>query len=66
VGAGRRGAPPASIVVLSGDVHHAYVAEASFARPGVTAQVVQAVCSPMRNPLDRRERRALRAAHSGS
>ena len=64
IGSGARGPAPRTISVLSGDVHHAYVAEASFSRPGVTAHVVQAVCSPLRNPLDRRERRALRASVS--
>jgi hypothetical protein len=65
VGAGERGAPPASIVVLSGDVHHAYLAEAGFPRSaGVRSAVVQAVCSPIRNPLDRNERRMLRSALS--
>jgi hypothetical protein len=63
VGAGERGTPPASIVLLSGDVHHAYLAEAGFPREaGVRSAVVQAVCSPLRNPLDRRERAMLRAA----
>ena len=33
VGTGKRGKPPASIVVLSGDVHHAYLAEVGF-KPG--------------------------------
>lgn len=65
VGAGERGEPPATIVTLSGDVHHAYVAEAGFRRSaGVRSAVVQAVCSPFRNPLDARERRAVRAAAS--
>jgi hypothetical protein len=65
VGSGERGAPPASIVVLSGDVHHAYLAEAGFPRgAGVRSAVVQAVCSPIRNPLDRNERRMLRSALS--
>lgn len=65
VGSGERGAPPASIVLLSGDVHHAYVAEAAFpAGSGVRSTVVQAVCSPMRNPLDKRERRFMRAMHT--
>ena len=63
VGAGERGAAPASIVLLSGDVHHAYLAEAGFPRAaGVRSAVVQAVCSPVRNPLDRRERLVLRSA----
>jgi hypothetical protein len=65
VASGARGPAPASIVVLSGDVHHAYLAKASFpGRAPVTSAVVQAVCSPIRNPLDRRERRMLRAALS--
>jgi hypothetical protein len=65
VGSGKRGRPPASIVVLSGDVHHAYLAETAFA-PGaaVESAVYQAVCSPYRNPLDGSERRAIRAGFS--
>jgi hypothetical protein len=62
-GAGERGEPPASIVVASGDVHHAYLAEMAFPRgSGVRSAVYQAVCSPFRNPLDKRERRAIRAS----
>ena len=30
VGTGERGEPPATIVALSGDVHHAYLAEVGF------------------------------------
>jgi len=62
VGAGKRGKAPASIVILSGDVHHAYLAEMAF-RPGAEMQsaVYQAVCSPYRNPLDAHERRAIKA-----
>jgi hypothetical protein len=65
VGAGKRGRAPASIVVLSGDVHHAYLAEMAF-RPGaeVKSAIYQAVCSPYRNPLDRRERLAIEAGFS--
>jgi hypothetical protein len=50
--AGARGSPPASIVFLSGDVHYAYLAEATL--PGATAQtkLYQAVCSPFRHCLD--------------
>jgi hypothetical protein len=62
VAAGRRGAAPGTIMLLSGDVHHAYVAEASFPGREVTSRVLQATCSPIRNPLDKRERRALRSA----
>jgi hypothetical protein len=63
VGAGRRGEAPSTICLLSGDVHHAYLAEVGFA-PGseVRSAVWQAVCSPFRNPLDANERRVIRAA----
>ncbi len=65
VGAGEHGKAPASIIMLSGDVHHAYVAEAEFPeRSGVTSAIVQAVCSPIRNPLDSKERRVMKAALS--
>ena len=54
VASGRRGATPRSVTFLSGDVHHSYVALAS-ADPeqevGLRSVVVQAVCSPIRNPL---------------
>jgi PhoD-like phosphatase len=62
VAAGERGAAPASIVTLSGDVHHAYLCEVAFPRgSGVRSSVWQAVCSPFRNPLDAAERRSIRA-----
>ena len=61
VGRGERGEPPASIVVLSGDVHHAYLAEVGFARgTGMRSSAWQATCSPFRNPLDRKERTVMR------
>jgi hypothetical protein len=65
VGSGKRGKAPASIVVMSGDVHHAYVAEMGF-RPeaAVRSAVVQAVCSPYRNPLDSKERRVVELGFS--
>jgi hypothetical protein len=63
VGSGQRGPAPATICVLSGDVHHAYLAEVGFpAGSGVTSAVWQAVCSPFRNPLDANERRVIKAA----
>jgi hypothetical protein len=65
VGTGKRGEPPATIVALSGDVHHAYLAEVAYRRgTGMRSQVWQAVCSPFRNPLDQRERRMIRFAAS--
>jgi hypothetical protein len=61
VASGRRGEPPATITLLGGDVHHAYLAEVAFRRSaGARSRVVQAVCSPFRNDLDRNERRVLR------
>jgi PhoD-like phosphatase len=59
VAAGRRGSAPASVTFLSGDVHHSYVSEARLSRrtaqraPALRGRIVQAVCSPIRNPLPR-------------
>ncbi|HEX2232375.1 MAG TPA: alkaline phosphatase D family protein [Thermoleophilaceae bacterium] len=62
VAAGERGPAPASIVTLSGDVHHAYLCEVAFPRgSGVRSAVWQAVCSPFRNPLDAKARRSIKA-----
>jgi hypothetical protein len=50
--AGTRGRPPASVTLLSGDVHHSYVAHVSLPAgisPGTS--VCQLVCSPMHNLL---------------
>jgi hypothetical protein len=47
---GNRGAPPGTITFLSGDVHHSYVAEAQHQS---RTRILQAVCSPIRNPLPR-------------
>jgi phosphodiesterase/alkaline phosphatase D-like protein len=61
VAAGHRGRPPGSVVVLSGDVHHTYLAELSFrgAHAGHGhSPAWQAVCSPLRNPLPRDQRLA--------
>ena len=56
---------PATIVALSGDVHHAYLAEVGFEKgTGMRSNVYQAVCSPFRNPLDKNERRMMRTAAS--
>jgi hypothetical protein len=61
VAAGRHGDPPASICLLGGDVHHAFLSEVAFPRGShVASRVVQAVCSPFRNDLDRGARRVLR------
>ena len=57
VGSGRLGAAPASVVMLGGDVHQAYLEHVGF-RPArnVTSAVYQAVCSPFRNQLERKQR----------
>jgi hypothetical protein len=49
---GARGAPPASVTVIGGDIHHSYLAEVEFP-PGTNPRtpVYQAVCSPIHNVL---------------
>jgi len=64
VAEGRLGGRPASVIALGGDVHHAYLARGVFEGAGEHAPVWQAVCSPMRNPLSRREQRAIRLGMS--
>ncbi|MDZ5662093.1 alkaline phosphatase D family protein [Nocardioides sp. S-58] len=58
VAAGERGTAPSTVTFLSGDVHHSYVSEARPARGGrrLESTVLQAVCSPIRNPLSRHTR----------
>ena len=50
ISTGKRGDPPATVLILSGDIHHGYLAEATF-RGGTESRVYQAVCSPLRNAL---------------
>jgi hypothetical protein len=65
IGSGKRGRAPATICILSGDVHHAYLAEVAFRRDAkVSSAVYQAVCSPYRKALDAHERLAVRIGHS--
>lgn len=67
---GRRPDGPASVCVLSGDVHHAYVAEAWFpddTRPGgrpVLSRVYQLTCSPLHNHVPAVMEAAFRVAWS--
>jgi hypothetical protein len=52
VARGKRGRPPGTITFLSGDVHNSYVTEIDHDQLGAGAsRIVQAVCSPIRNPL---------------
>lgn len=65
VAGGEGGTRPASVVVLSGDVHHAYLCEVAYPDGDEErSPVYQAVCSPYRNPLDAKERRVVRAGFS--
>src|SRR5262249_54535529 len=66
VGSGKcsgSGRPPSSINVLSGDVHHAYIARAHFPEP-VTTPTYQIVCSPLHNYVPWPMRQAFRGAWS--
>ncbi|WP_270886772.1 alkaline phosphatase D family protein [Pedococcus sp. 5OH_020] len=54
---GQRGRAPGTITFLSGDVHNSYVTELDRdALTPAASRVVQAVCSPIRNPLPRQVR----------
>ncbi|MFC7340508.1 alkaline phosphatase D family protein [Saccharopolyspora griseoalba] len=54
---------PATINVLSGDVHHSYLAEAHYPRP-LRSRVTQLTCSPLHNRAPRWMRAPLRLAWS--
>ncbi|MET4096317.1 alkaline phosphatase D family protein [Arthrobacter sp. UYCu712] len=47
---GKRGPAPETVIFLSGDVHFSYVSEVERSSG---SRIVQAVCSPIRNPLPR-------------
>jgi hypothetical protein len=55
-------ASPATIVILGGDVHNAYVSEVELGTG--SSRVFQIVCSPFRNRLSSRERRIVQATGS--
>ena len=61
---GLEGEPPASIVLMSGDVHMTYVASVDLGKNTGRSRVLQVVCSPFRNPLNAHERRVVRATGS--
>ena len=69
VAAGERGEAPQTVTFLAGDVHHSYVSEA-VVREGTghgvqRSRIIQAVCSPIRNPLPRKWRYATAVASYG-
>ena len=53
---GRRGRAPETVTFLSGDVHHSYLAEVTRDPAAGGTRILQAVCSPIRNPLAMRMR----------
>jgi hypothetical protein len=55
--------PPATVSVLSGDIHFAYVADIVMP-DGISTTVRQVACSPIRNVLAPRDRRVMRFASS--
>jgi len=62
---GVHGDPPALIVMLSGDVHHCYLAQVDLpSEAGARTPVWQAVCSAYRKSLLPRERLVMRFANS--
>jgi hypothetical protein len=64
IGAGSEDAPaPASIVLLGGDVHNAYVARVELGSNSA-CRVHQVVCSPFRNPLSPKDQRIVRVTGS--
>ena len=61
----RSGRPPASITLVGGDIHNAYIAEVSLGRRDERrSRVHQLVCSPFRNPLSPTQRRLVQLAGS--
>ena len=57
---GHRGPAPDTVTFLSGDVHNSYFAEVTHPeRHGARSRIVQAVCSPIRNPMPRAVRVAV-------
>ncbi len=58
---GKRGKAPQTVTFLSGDVHHSYVSEVERPHWAGSSRIIQAVCSPIRNPLPRKMRFATAA-----
>lgn len=68
VAEGKRGRKPASIVVMAGDVHHAYLCQVGWpaGQADGKAPIYQAVCSPYRNPLSSKEQRVIKAGFTAT
>jgi PhoD-like phosphatase len=64
VSRGLGGDPPATVTIISGDVHMTYVAEVDLGADAGPCRVNQVVCSPFRNPLPPRDRRVMNATGS--
>ena len=66
VAAGQHGSAPSTVLILSGDVHHSYLAPVLYPdADGSSSPVVQVTSSPMRNAFPRSVQRAFRMAHTG-
>jgi hypothetical protein len=64
--AGAYGTPPATVTVVSGDVHHSYLSPVDLpAEAGAGTAVWHAVCSPVRQYMSARLRHAYALASSG-
>jgi PhoD-like phosphatase len=62
-----RARPPATVVLLGGDVHNAYVNEVTLkTKASAPSRVFQVVCSPFRNPLSPVQRRAVKLIGSNA
>jgi hypothetical protein len=59
---GRRGAAPATVLLLNGEVHHGRVDRVRPRGGTPAAPVWQVTSSPLRNPLGRRQRALIRCA----
>jgi PhoD-like phosphatase len=66
VASGRRGQPPASLLLFGGDVHHCWVSEVTLPddAPRTRTQIWQTVCSGLRKELKATERLTLQWGHS--
>jgi hypothetical protein len=56
--------PPATIVLLGGDVHNASVSRVNLGTTSDASRVFQIVCSPFRNPLSSTQRKIVRLTGS--